>query len=589
MFESSYNQHINRKSVKITYICRNCNETKTFYNRCNLLSHIRSHTFKTATINVSDLKIDPLPMSHFKSPESDKQGSSSKASVENQKKTPISWVCFDCKAELTTSGAIYKERAKHYMQFTNEVKLCPVCLFALPTVCALKAHLRLHTNSPPFYCPECGQHLSTNSIKYPFTHHCEGFYMMRATTRLECPVPDCNFFHPNDAEEHFRKHHLNKVYKCQVCVVACFNAQNMHKHLQTHGKGCEALIYYQCALCPGRLIGQINNHIKTHTFENIYPCWQCGSTYKDINTFIKHHIEKHSDNEDIRNVYMSAIKVSETPATKRIYRVIKRCEQCKRSFAYRCKYDEIQILPNECPYKCTMAPKQNEISTKAPAIENKKIICSLCQTSITQDWEIIKEHYAEYHKSHRCLDLSVRLKRISAQRLKKLQHINNKQVLKKTRSRRIRTKISKQTNLSKVLTYPKTKIGNEFQCSNCNFVGENKQLLESHILTHRDPFMAYQCMECGQSFVVKPSFSKHLLLEHNIDNVEEYITEKNCYNENALEIYRNNETESNKPVLENQCSICREQFDNPDDLDKHFRMHGMAFLMKNASTKTSSK
>ncbi|CAH2242181.1 jg22893 [Pararge aegeria aegeria] len=107
------------------------------------------------------------------------------------------------------------------------------------------------------------------------------------------------------------------------------------------------------------------------------------------------------------------------------------------------------------------------------------------------------------------------------------------------------------------------------------------------MITHRDPCMAYQCLECGKSFVVKPSFSTHLLLEHGISDVQEYIDKKPCYNELALLKDQNVlNPPVDEPVKENQCRVCREQFETSNELEKHFRVHGMAFLLKNARKKS---
>ncbi|XP_053620500.1 zinc finger protein 687a-like [Plodia interpunctella] len=588
LFESSYERHVNRKSLKITYMCRHCNKTKVFLNRCNLLSHIRSHAFKTATINVSDLKVEPLPLSYFKIDTNSSVGVDV-SSPSTSKETLAKAVCFDCKADFFSSGPIFKERAKHYMRLSEGVFTCPICLFAMPNECALKAHLRLHINHPPFYCPECGQHLSTRTIKYPYTHHCEGFKMMRATARMQCPVSNCNLLHPNDVSGHLNKEHVVKVFKCNACVVASYSNLTMMKHLKTHNVECKALIFYQCVLCPGRLVlpGQIEYHLKSHTMEtnnfvSVYPCWNCGLTCNDIHSFLNHHIEKHCSTEAIRKLLESVISLFANSSSKRLYRVVKRCDRCLRNFTYKCKYDEIQVLPDECPYKCTMEQQTSDSSTKIPSpisIE-KTIKCPCCTMIISEKWEDVKKHFSEYHNNQRCIDVKISLQRIN------LKQIETRS--KKKRSRQLKKTIgSKQIQENNAKQIPViTSKENKYNCNMCGYVGKDKNSFEIHIIDHRDPYMAYQCMECAKCFVVKPSFSTHMLLEHNISDVDEYIAQKQCYNETALDKYHNNSEENMEPLRENQCRICRDQFDNSDDLEKHFRVHGMAFLMKNTANKS---
>ncbi|KAJ8736359.1 hypothetical protein PYW08_007015 [Mythimna loreyi] len=615
IFESSFNDHINRKSLSITYMCRNCNESRTFYNRCNLLCHIRSHGFKSATINIPDLVIEPLPLSDYKikplSPPSDDFITSPTATCETPTATETTTVqekmtlivnCCECKENLTYTGAPGKDRASHYMQFSNQIIYsCPICLFALPSICAFKAHLRLHLKCPPYYCPECGLHLSGKNVHYPYNHDCEGFKMMRATARLRCAAPNCRLFHPNDYKEHMKSLHMKKVYKCPCCVVACFNAVSMQDHLKSHKSEIKPLVFYKCEMCPGKFVMQsrVEWHLKSHKIICIFPCWPCGSVFKDVNVLLSHFLAKHNTNNTIETALLEIMSENdmynkETSKPKRVYRVVKRCDQCRRSFIYRCQYSEIHNLPNECPYKCSSTfGYSTELEVMPDKTQcNTHIKCHICKTNISQDWNEIKKHYAELHKTFKCMDAKIVLTRIDIKKyLTKSNTSDIKRTIdKKRRTRKRQNKPSRVSgNVENVRTSTpanKSKIDDsKYICNICGDKYEQKQLLEKHLISHRDPCMAYQCMECGQSFVVKPSFSKHLLLEHNISNIEEYIEEKHCYNENALIKYQSNVIIYNEPLRENQCKICREDFEGPEDLAKHFRVHGMAFLMKNNQNK----
>ncbi|XP_026758721.1 zinc finger protein 532-like [Galleria mellonella] len=589
VFQSSYEQHVNRKSVKITYTCRHCNHVKIFFNRCNLLAHIRSHTFKTATINVSDLMIEPLPQCHFRFDPSNvsNQVNLPQPSQSEKGNKKYNDLCFECKSDISDTGVMYKDRGKHYMQLTNQIYTCPVCLFAMPTICGLKAHLRIHLKSAPYYCPECGIYLSKKAIHYPYNHDCDGFKMMRATARYKCSIPGCHLFHPNEFKDHM-KNHLKKVYKCQFCVVACFNEHTIRKHLKTHSSESKALIFYQCEMCPGRLVlhNQMENHLKSHVNSTLFPCWGCGATFNDVPLLLEHHINTHNPNEDIKTVYSSFITNKPETNKKRIYRVVKKCSKCKRSFTYKCKYNEIQVLPNECPYKCSLQSVDVQANTNSNRDAGAEIKCHICGNKIFENWEEIKKHYASNHKEHQCVDIKVvltRFKKNVITKNKQQKHVitsmKNKRSKKMGRITKSKRKIFIKTSSD---TSGTTLRNTLYTCSKCDCVCENKQSFETHIVTHRDPCMAYQCMECGQCFVVKPSFSTHLIVEHGILNVEEYITQKQCYNENALEKYQSDSAPV-EPLRNNQCKICRDQFDNSDDLEKHFRVHGMAFLLQNTN------
>ncbi|CAH0766639.1 unnamed protein product [Diatraea saccharalis] len=601
VLESSYQDHINRKSVKISYTCRRCSasQRKIFYNRCNLLSHIRSHSFKTATINVSDLNIEPLPLKFFKvSNATAPQPQVAQSSSENTKECISErTVCVECNKDITVEGSPHKDRVNHYMKYTNRFHSCPVCLLTLPTICALKSHLRVHLKNPPYFCPECGNQLPNKIINYPFSHNCEGFNMMRATVRLECPVPKCQstLFHPHDFKKHLKLDHMKKVFKCPYCVVACFSGVTISKHLETHQPQQinNILIFHQCEMCPGRLVVQnhLESHINAHINDNVYPCWTCGTRLKNIPLLINHHINQHitSNNgmaEELKNALKTSLECNSTKALQtKMFRVVKRCDQCLRSFSYKCNFDDIKILPNACPYKCT--PSSKSLLRQSDTEASTNIVCPLCQENIDSKWENVKKHFSLRHKKHKCLDGEVKLiktdlitrrnknrirKSAKNSRVRKRKHANNH----KHKNPTITGNISREDT-----TIPQA----EFICIKCRHECESKEDLEDHIRDHRDPCMEYQCLECGECFIVKPSFSTHLLINHGISDVDDYIEKKKCYNDVAFIV--NQDKDVDMPLDENQCRICREKFDDPDDLEKHFRVHGMAFLMKNSQSKSA--
>ncbi|XP_063395108.1 zinc finger protein 532-like [Cydia fagiglandana] len=605
LFKSSFEYHINRQSVVITYMCRYCNQQKTFNNRCKLLSHIRSHAFKTATINVSDLKVDPLPASYFDNLAA-KHGirletNNYKATLLQQikAKTPSKFSCLECNLEITVKTHVNKDRAKHFMQYTNKVHACPVCLFALPTTCGLKSHLRLHSGNGPFICPECGVPLTKKMIQYPYTHDCEGFRMMRATARYKCPLPQCYLFHPNEYKSHMRNNHMKRVFKCPLCVVACFNEGTIAKHLKSHATEAKALIFFQCEMCPGRLVlnNQMDNHLRGHITNSafVYPCWACGQVFREVRSLLQHYSNNHGQTGKFTPQSATApVSAPKPDKPGLVYRVVKRCDKCTRSFTYKCKYEQISILPNECPFKCSASASSKQVITEPEfAIPAETTIkCYLCKKDIPENWDDIKIHFAADHKEHRCLDATLVIPKMNVKKLKRKQRREARKRFRETLK-----KLSGPTNSKnkKNAGQPSSvqasfSSNNPLACKKCGHEAQDKLQLEDHLKSHRDSNMAYQCMDCGQCFVVKPSFTTHLLVEHGISDVNEYILSKQCYNADAL--LKNNFTtdkvKEEEPLRENQCQICRDQFDDPEDLEKHFRVHGMAFLMKNSSAKNNS-
>ncbi|KAK6630540.1 hypothetical protein RUM43_014525 [Polyplax serrata] len=113
----------------------------------------------------------------------------------------------------------------------------------------------------------------------------------------------------------------------------------------------------------------------------------------------------------------------------------------------------------------------------------------------------------------------------------------------------------------------------KFMCAVCKEIYQDGKEFREHIGSHRLEENTYQCLECGECFVVRPSLEKHLLAFHKIKNTERYITENERCTPQKEVVEPEVET-----LKENQCKVCRDQFERAIDLTKHFRIHGMAFL-----------
>ncbi|KAG8230152.1 hypothetical protein J437_LFUL010403 [Ladona fulva] len=126
-------------------------------------------------------------------------------------------------------------------------------------------------------------------------------------------------------------------------------------------------------------------------------------------------------------------------------------------------------------------------------------------------------------------------------------------------------------------------------CSKCTFKTKSRITYKKHLVSHRPAF--HECPECGLSFAAEPSLKKHLILHHGgacvnkkeekvKENVSKEILEKNAGEElrvgSAVEEFLG---DANSDSF--SCKVCRKSFDSGSDLQKHFRIHGMAFLLLN--------
>jgi hypothetical protein len=131
--------------------------------------------------------------------------------------------------------------------------------------------------------------------------------------------------------------------------------------------------------------------------------------------------------------------------------------------------------------------------------------------------------------------------------------------------------------------------GHKYECSKCKYADSCIESFHEHIKLHHSDKSAFQCMECGMCFVAKPSFEKHLFISHRIKNVEAYLQNNSCSDSSAKDEVMDDisQYEKDSPgledsatdLVENQCRVCREIFGSAFQLSKHFRTHGMAFLL----------
>jgi hypothetical protein len=131
--------------------------------------------------------------------------------------------------------------------------------------------------------------------------------------------------------------------------------------------------------------------------------------------------------------------------------------------------------------------------------------------------------------------------------------------------------------------------GHKYECSKCHYADSFAESFREHIKLHHSDESAFQCMECGMCFVAKPSLEKHLFISHRIKNVEAYLQDNDCFVSPAKgeEMEDASQHKESSPPLEdfspdlveNQCRVCRKIFDTAFQLSKHFRTHGMAFLL----------
>lgn len=114
-----------------------------------------------------------------------------------------------------------------------------------------------------------------------------------------------------------------------------------------------------------------------------------------------------------------------------------------------------------------------------------------------------------------------------------------------------------------------------FRCKKCDQRCSNMTNLREHIAcNHRIKGRYLVCLECGDNFVVVPSLQMHLKAFHGIEDPITYMAQNTSY---APDNVDDLEAEG-KSIEANQCHVCMAVFEDKAAVDKHLRVHGMAFL-----------
>ncbi|KAK7116782.1 zinc finger protein 532-like isoform X2 [Littorina saxatilis] len=284
-----YTVHVKRMSMVIRYACMSCKAALVFFNKCTFLAHLRKHStadsnlgqvlnLKSYTMSVSSLPDKLLPPIH-------PQHMDPLVINRNQ---PIS--CKECRQVLSDSSKLAVHFGSEIIQCVF-AHTCTHCKMELPTLCALKAHLRLHDEKshtfwahPDFVCPECGLCFPNQASLYQ--HLFATCMHFNRCVNLRCPV--CNLFQPTlqVLEDHLGTFHANqRRYQCFLCKRAYHSLQSFQHHFP-----------------------QLHHHLKHTSFERdkLYTLTQSCSLCKNVDNEgapslqDKDHARKHMEEEKAR-------------------------------------------------------------------------------------------------------------------------------------------------------------------------------------------------------------------------------------------------------------------------------------------------
>ncbi|XP_014609921.1 PREDICTED: uncharacterized protein LOC106789867 [Polistes canadensis] len=216
-------------------------------------------------------------------------------------------------------------------------------------------------------------------------------------------------------------------------------------------------------------------------------------------------------------------------------------------------------------------------------------VCHLCGELINTAWPIISIHFNTRHLEECKLSVvTPRLLRITPEFInggykelfsnKKRKSEGTIPISKKKRRWSAKKHTDSNNSFGLGLYVEQESIEDEegnFICRKCNQRCANMSDLREHIASnHRIKGRYLVCLECGENFVVAPSLQMHLKAFHGIEDPISYMNQNSSYAPDNIDDL-DNET---KAMIANQCSVCMAVFEDKASVDKHLRVHGMAFL-----------
>lgn len=221
---------------------------------------------------------------------------------------------------------------------------------------------------------------------------------------------------------------------------------------------------------------------------------------------------------------------------------------------------------------------------------NTDYLCHLCGEQINTSRSVVQTHFREKHShEYKLAIITPRLTRISPDFINGgyKQFINSKKrkaesgLLMPKRKRRWTSKKHTETKDAStpvgLCVEQETAEDGEgnFKCKKCDQRCTDMFNLREHIAAnHRLKGRYVICLECGENFVVTPSLQMHLKAFHGIKDPINYMNQNPSY---APGVDGDSETEG-KTTVANQCYVCMAVFEDKAAVDKHLRVHGMAFL-----------
>lgn len=648
VMETSLAGHLSRKTANFMYNCALCEAQISFDNRCSLLNHIKSHRMDIDAIKPGDLVVLPLgandsecdmlfrnASTSFQCPECSSlvsslklhlngQDAESKSENSSESSNHSSLNCKECAYILPTKCAFTAHERFHNGQ---PPYLCPECGESFLRSSTLLNHMDkdcFHDHKRTvFQCGYCKIVVVSMDL---FTEH--------LITKHLHPVYVCHICEASvGAFVDFNAHRVSQHKLAEVDPLS----------------GTAALCaQVECDRCPGVKISlsSLQDHAISHTLDpkfmtTVYQCKDCKCMYAS-KALMHNHKGVCQGKREVINNSLNEISFSELPVDimssfqpSGSNEVVHEAQdlpglsaglESLQSPEGNTRQSE-NVLPanlhqnklesaNSVMQVQSQENKASKTDSSKMAVLKKNVICKLCRKVVSEgvDNVALKKHFSGHHfdifmkaiHGHSTKKLPMQIVYTKSQQppndkeRKIIQDIINSEPKSESDDASDNDSNSKVVVIKRQLDFRTWRsrlkiVGHRLnkvdgnKCYKCSFVSDNAETFKAHIVFHKSNPSDLQCPQCGMCFIVRPPLEKHLIVEHGVRNVRKYLRDFG-FEDHTSDDERQMvdiEESDHEELQENQCKVCKEKFDSAILLEKHFRVHGGAFLLANLKARRS--
>ncbi|XP_075700231.1 zinc finger protein 687 [Rhinoderma darwinii] len=656
--EKSLARHYDRRSMRIEVTCNHCIKRLVFFNKCSLLLHARKHKDNGLVMQCSHLVMRPITLEQMigqpdvtplvsvavltpgnastPGPAQDTAATASPTSdsaILPEQSTYSTFRCLECKEQCKNKAGL----ALHFQQISASPAggstVCSYCPMMMPNRCSFEAHQRMHKQSPPNVCPECGGNFRIENFQTHLKETCLHFSRRIGYRCQSCAVV---FGGVNSIKSHIQTSHCEVFHKCPVCPMAFKSAPSAHAHIYTQHPGFnnqQAKMIYKCAMCDTVFTHKplLCSHLDHAHFDqqlgnqrvSVFKCPDCPLLFAQKRTMLEHlktthnsvvkedppqsqelltpkpepmeiPVSKQSDPDPEPEAEVEESSSSDPPSSPEVKKKSKTKELRKpgtprqRSNCCTCGICHAWF-PERDEYVLHMKKEHGKSVKKFPCRLCERSFCSA--PSLRRHVRVNHEGIKRVYPCRYCTEG----KRTFSSRLILEKHIQVRHGIKVTDQARSQEVLVARNGSKSQVSSKKRKLSSDesgsdepvkikpalqkpkhsFKCRACGYKTSSLADFRQHIPQHCTSESSHQCRECGMCFTSQGSLSRHRFMTHKMKDVAEEEREPTPKTE-----------ESSDGRL--TCQVCNKSFDSQLNLNTHFRTHGMAFIKQRQSSGTDN-